>query len=73
MKLFFNFLNSQTLNVLDQVSFEALQNNKLLQITFQFDFCCANVFDILYNKRSHAQQLSNNIMFLGTLFLFTLK
>lgn len=45
----------------------------VLQITFQFDFCCANVFDILYNKRSHAQQLSNNIMFLGMLFLFTLK
>lgn len=28
MKLFFNYLNPQTLNVLDQVSFEALQNNK---------------------------------------------
>lgn len=59
MKLFFNFLNSQTLNVLDQVSFEALQNNKCVKITSEFDFCCANVFVILYNKRSHAQKLSN--------------
>lgn len=45
----------------------------VLQITSEFDFCCANVFVILYNKRSHAQQLSNNNMFLGMLFLFTLK
>lgn len=31
MKLFFHFLKSQTPNVLDQVSFEALQNNKCVK------------------------------------------